>query len=39
MKLKTVMKVLATRREYFRNKLDSIDKEMTDFINNRATLD
>ena len=37
MKLKTEMEVLTTRREHFRNKLDGIDKEMTDFINNEAT--
>ena len=37
MKLKTEMEVLTTRREHFRNKLDGIDKEMTDFINNKAT--
>ena len=30
MKLKTEMEVLTTRREHFRNKLDGIDKEMTD---------
>ena len=37
MKLKTVMEVLRTRRENFRNKLDGIEKEMTDFLNNKAT--
>ena len=37
MKLKTVMEVLTTRREKFRNKLDGIEKEMTDFLNNKAT--
>ena len=37
MKLKTEMEVLTTRREHFRNKLDDIDKEMTDFIKNKAT--
>ena len=37
MKLKTEMEVLTTRREHFRNKLDDIDKEMTDFINNKTT--
>ena len=35
-KLKTLMEVLTTRREHFRNKLDGIDKEMTDFINNKV---
>ena len=37
MKLKAEMEVLTTRREHFRNKLDDIDKEMTDFINNKTT--
>ena len=37
MKLKTEMEVLTTRREHFRNKLDDIDKEMTNFINNTRT--
>ena len=37
MELKTDMEVLTTRREHFRNKLDSINKEMTDFINHEAT--
>ena len=37
MKLKTEMEVLTTRREHFRNKLDDIGKEMTDFINNKTT--
>ena len=36
-KFKTLMEVLTTRKEHFRNKLDRIDKEMTDFINNKAT--
>ena len=31
------IEVLTTRRENFRNKLDDIDKELTDFINNKAT--
>ena len=31
------MEVLTTRREHFRNKLDDIDKEMKDFINNKTT--
>ena len=39
MKLKAEMEVLTTRREHFRNKLDDIDKEMTDFINNKTTLE
>ena len=39
MKLKTGMEVLTIRREHFRNKLDGIDKEMTDFINNKATFE
>ena len=39
MKLKTEMKVLTSRREKFRNKLDGIEKEMTDFLNNKATLE
>ena len=33
------MEVLTTRREHFRNKLDDIGKEMTDFINNKTTLE
>ena len=37
MELKTDMEVLTTRREHFRNKLGSINKEMTDFINHEAT--
>ena len=37
MKLKTKMEVLTTRREHFRNKIDDIDKEKTDFINNKTT--
>ena len=37
MELKTDMEVLTTRREHCRNKLDSINKEMTDFINHEAT--
>ena len=39
MKLKTEMDVLRTRREHFRNKLGGIEKEMTDFINNKVTLE
>ena len=39
MKLKTEMEVLTSRREKFRNKLDGIEKEMTDFLNNKATLE
>ena len=35
MKLKTEMRVLRTKRKHFRNKLDGIDKEMTDFINDK----
>lgn len=38
MKLKTEMDVLRTRREHFRNKQGGIEKEMTDFINNKVTL-
>ena len=34
-KLKTEIEVLKTRREHFRNKLDGIDKEMTNFIISR----
>ena len=36
MKLKTEMEVLTARREHFRNKLDAIDKEMTDSINDKT---
>ena len=36
-KLKTKMEVLTSTREHFRNKTDGIHKEMTDFINNKAT--
>ena len=39
MKLKTGMEVLTIRRKHFRNKLDGIDKEMIDFINNKATFE
>ena len=31
------MEILTTRREHFRNKLDGTHKEMTDFINGKAT--
>ena len=31
-KLKTEMEILATRREYFRKKLDEIDHQFTAFI-------
>ena len=31
------MGVVTTRREHFRNKPDGIGKEMTDFINHKAT--
>ena len=38
MKLKAEMKEGTNNQgKYFRNKLDRIDKEMTDFINNKAT--
>ena len=38
MKLKAEMKEDTNNQgKYFRNKLDRIDKEMTDFINNKAT--
>ena len=37
MKLKTETKVLTTRTEHFKNKLSGIDKEMADFIDNKAT--
>ena len=37
MELKTEIEILTTRREHFRNKVDDIDKEMTDFINNKTT--
>ena len=37
MKWQTKLEVLTTRSEHFRNRLDCIDKGMTDFIANEAT--
>ena len=39
MNLTTKTEVLTTRREGSRNKVDSIDKEITDFITNKANLE
>ena len=39
MNLTTKTEVLTTRREDSRNKVDNIDKEITDFITNKANLE